>query len=125
MNEQTTATQEKPAAGAAKPQERGASKGAPTRGGGDGARRPRNERGPRRSRRQREPRARSEFENKLIDIRRVTRVMAGGRRFSFSVSIVIGNGRGKVGVGIGKASDTALAIEKATRDAQRNLVVYQ
>ena len=86
------------------------------RGGGDrgGARRPR---------REREPRARSEFDNKLIDIRRVTRVVAGGRRFSFSVTIVIGNGRGKVGVGLGKASDTALAIEKATKNAQRHLVV--
>jgi small subunit ribosomal protein S5 len=52
----------------------------------------------------------------------VTRVVAGGRRFSFSVTIVIGNGRGQVGVGLGKASDTALAIEKATRDAKRHLM---
>lgn len=79
--------------------------------------------GARRPRREREPRARSEFDNKLIDIRRVTRVVAGGRRFSFSVTIVIGNGRGKVGVGLGKASDTALAIEKATKNAQRHLIV--
>lgn len=76
----------------------------------------------RRPRRAREPRARSEFDNKLIDIRRVTRVVAGGRRFSFSVTVVIGNGLGKVGVGLGKASDTALAIEKATKNAQRHLV---
>lgn len=80
------------------------------------------ERGDRRVRRTREPRARSEYDNKLIDIRRVTRVVAGGRRFSFSVTIVIGNGMGEVGVGLGKASDTALAIEKATRDAKRSLV---
>ncbi len=73
-------------------------------------------------RRPREPRARSEFDNKMLDIRRVTRVVAGGRRFSFSVTIAIGDGLGKVGVGLGKASDTALAIEKATRDAKRNLV---
>ena len=52
----------------------------------------------------------------------MTRVVAGGRRFSFSVTLVLGNGKGKVGVGLGKAGDTALAIEKATRDAERHLV---
>ncbi len=87
---------------------------APTRAG--------NDRGARRPRRERTPRARSEFENKVIDIRRVTRVVAGGRRFSFSVTLVLGNGTGKVGVGLGKAGDTALAIEKATRDAERHLI---
>ncbi len=76
----------------------------------------------RRARRVRRQRVRSEFENKILGIRRVTRVMAGGRRFSFSVTLVIGNGKGKVGVGLGKASDTALAIEKATRDAKKNLI---
>jgi small subunit ribosomal protein S5 len=48
--------------------------------------------------------------------------MAGGRRFSFSVAMVIGNKKGKVGVGIGKASDTQLAIEKATRSARKSLI---
>lgn len=76
----------------------------------------------RRTRQQREPRARSEYDSKLLDIRRVTRVVAGGRRFSFSVTIAIGDGKGQVGVGLGKASDTALAIEKATRHAKRNLI---
>lgn len=76
----------------------------------------------RRQRRVRRPRVRSEFDNKILGIRRVTRVVAGGRRFSFSVTIVIGNGKGQVGVGLGKASDTALAIEKATRDAKKNLI---
>jgi small subunit ribosomal protein S5 len=90
---------------------RGGDRSGPDRGGAD-----------RRPRRAREPRARSEFDNKLLDIRRVTRVVAGGRRFSFSVTIVIGNGKGQVGVGLGKASDTALAIEKATRDAKRHLL---
>jgi small subunit ribosomal protein S5 len=76
----------------------------------------------RRTRRVRRPRVRSEYENKILGIRRVTRVMAGGRRFSFSVTLVMGNGRGEVGVGLGKASDTALAIEKATRDAKKNMI---
>lgn len=66
-------------------------------------------------------RPKPEFDQKIIDIRRVTRVMAGGRRFSFSVSMVVGNKKGSVGVGIGKASDTALAIEKASRNAKKNL----
>jgi small subunit ribosomal protein S5 len=83
-----------------------------------------NRRNPRRARRtpRREERVRSEFDQKIISIRRVTRVMAGGRRFSFSVAIVIGNKKGKVGVGIGKAGDTQLAIEKAVRNARKNLL---
>ena len=94
---------------------------APTR---DRAPRDRNERGgrDRRPRRDRAQRPRSEYDNKMLDIRRVTRVVAGGRRFSFSVTMVIGNGKGQVGVGIGKAGDTALAIEKATRNAKRHLI---
>jgi small subunit ribosomal protein S5 len=58
----------------------------------------------------------------MIGIRRVARVMAGGRRFNFSAAIVIGDKKGRVGVGIGKAADTQLAIEKATRHAKRNMI---
>ncbi len=81
-------------------------------------------RNPRRPRRggRREERPRQEFEQKIISIRRVTRVMAGGRRFSFSVAMVLGDKKGKVGVGIGKAGDTQLAIEKAMRDAKKNMI---
>lgn len=67
-------------------------------------------------------RVKPEFDNKLIQIRRVTRVVAGGRRFAFSVALVAGNRKGSVGVGIGKASDTALAIEKATKNAKKNMI---
>jgi len=67
-------------------------------------------------------RVKPEFEQKIIDIRRVTRVVAGGRRFSFSVAIIAGDQKGRVGVGIGKASDTALAIGKALRDAKKNMI---
>ena len=70
----------------------------------------------------RRERARSEFDQKIISIRRVTRVMAGGRRFSFSVALVAGDRKGSVGVGTGKAADTALAIEKAARAAKKNMV---
>jgi small subunit ribosomal protein S5 len=67
-------------------------------------------------------RERSEFAQKLIGIRRVARVMAGGRRFNFSAAIVIGDKKGRVGVGLGKAADTQLAIEKATRHAKKNMI---
>ncbi len=68
---------------------------------------------------------RSEFAQKLIGIRRVARVMAGGRRFNFSAAIVIGDKKGRVGVGLGKAADTAAAIDKATRAAKRNMLTLQ
>lgn len=70
----------------------------------------------------RAPRERSEFDQVTIEVRRVARVMAGGRRFSFSVSIVIGDKKGRVGVGLGKGADTALAIDKAVRDAKKHLI---
>ena len=65
---------------------------------------------------------RSEFAQKMIGIRRVARVMAGGRRFNFSAALVLGDKKGRVGVGVGKAADTQLAIEKATRAAKRNMI---
>ncbi len=89
-----------------------------TRGSDSGSR----QKNPRRKKRVRRERVRPEFESTIVDIRRVTRVVAGGRRFSFSVSLVAGNKNGKVGVGLGKATDTALAIEKAMRNAQKNMI---
>lgn len=97
----------------------GGEKSAPQRrrSGGD-------RRGGRRNRRGgRQERVRPEFDQKIVSIRRVTRVMAGGRRFSFSVSMVIGDKKGRVGVGVGKAGDTQLAIEKAVRDAKKHMLV--
>jgi len=73
------------------------------------------------SKRRREER-KPEFEQKIISMRRVTRVVAGGRRFSFSVAMVIGDKKGRVGVGLGKSNDTTLAIEKAVRDAKANMI---
>lgn len=72
--------------------------------------------------RERAPRERSEFDQLTLDVRRVARVMAGGRRFSFSVTVVIGDKKGRVGVGLGKGADTALAIDKAVRAAKKNLI---
>lgn len=71
---------------------------------------------------QRSERVKPEYEQKMISIRRVTRVVSGGRRFSFSVSLVVGNKRGVVGVGVGKAGDTSLAIQKAYNAAKKSLV---
>jgi len=73
------------------------------------------------NRNDRSSRERSEFDQVTIDARRVARVMAGGRRFNFSLVVVIGDRKGRVGVGLGKGVDTALAIDKATRDAKKHL----
>ena len=67
-------------------------------------------------------RVKPEFDQKILNIRRVTRVVAGGRRFSFSAAIVAGDKKGSVGIGLGKAGDTALAINKALRNAKKNMV---
>lgn len=97
-----------------------AGQGAPdARGGQRGSIRGRVER---RGRRERAPRERGEFEQVTIDARRVARVMAGGRRFSFSLVVVIGDKKGRVGVGLGKGIDTALAIDKAVRDAKKHMI---
>jgi small subunit ribosomal protein S5 len=79
-----------------------------------------NRRQPRRGRGQRGPR--SEFDQKILDIRRVTRVSKGGRKFSFSVSMAVGNKKGKIGIGTGKAGDTSFAIQKATKNAEKNAI---
>jgi len=63
-----------------------------------------------------------EFESKLLDLARVTRVSAGGKHFRFRAVMVIGDKKGKVGVGVAKGRDVAQAIEKATRLAKKNLI---
>ncbi|HIP33429.1 MAG TPA: hypothetical protein EYG89_01555 [Bacteroidia bacterium] len=67
-------------------------------------------------------REKPEFEQKILSLRRVTRVMAGGRRFSFSVAMVIGDKKNRVGLGMGKANDVVSAIEKAGRNAKKNML---
>jgi small subunit ribosomal protein S5 len=67
-------------------------------------------------------RDRDEFKDRVLDMRRVTRVMAGGKRFSFRATVAIGDMKGKVGVGIGKGADVQQAIAKAKADAKKNLL---
>jgi small subunit ribosomal protein S5 len=66
--------------------------------------------------------AKDEFDSKLLDLARVTRVTAGGKRFKFRAVVVVGNRAGKVGLGLAKGQDVAQAVEKATRLAKKNLI---
>ena len=63
-----------------------------------------------------------EYEDNVIEIRRVTRVVAGGKRMSFRAVVVIGNRKGKVGVGVGKSTDVSDSIRKAKADAKKHLI---
>ena len=67
--------------------------------------------------------AKSEYDKKVLDIARVTRVTKGGKRFSFRATIVIGDGKSKVGVGLGKGKDVVQSIQKAFNKAKKNLIV--
>lgn len=76
--------------------------------------------------RARGPRQESEFrkdpyKEKVLDLRRVTRVVAGGKRFRFRVTLVIGDENGTIGIGIAKGLDVQSAVEKAKRAAKKNL----
>ncbi|MCK5123175.1 MAG: 30S ribosomal protein S5 [Candidatus Pacebacteria bacterium] len=70
----------------------------------------------------RREREKKEYEQKVIDIARVTRVVKGGKRFSFRTVVVIGNKRGKVGVGVSKGKDMKISTEKSYADAKKNMI---
>jgi len=63
-----------------------------------------------------------EFDSKLLDLARVTRVTGGGKRLRFRAVVIAGNKKGKIGIGIDKGRDVSQAIEKATRKAKKNLI---
>lgn len=69
-----------------------------------------------------ERKAKSEYKEKVLDLRRVTRVVAGGKRFRFRATVVIGDERGRVAVGIAKGIDVAQAIDKAKVAAKKRVI---
>jgi small subunit ribosomal protein S5 len=64
----------------------------------------------------------NEWQERVVQIRRVTKVVKGGKKLSFRAILVIGNEKGQVGVGVGKASDVIGAVKKAVTDGKKNLV---
>ncbi len=62
------------------------------------------------------------YVEKLVKLNRVSKVVKGGKRFSFSALVVVGDGQGKVGYGFGKANDVSDAIRKATGKARSNMI---
>ncbi|MGH7218251.1 MAG: 30S ribosomal protein S5 [Candidatus Microsaccharimonas sp.] len=99
---------------AAAPQAQGGNRNA-QRGGQRG-----NNRGPRRDQAPQEPK---QFEELVINIDRVSRVVKGGRRFRFKALVVVGDRKTKVGVGVAKGQDVQTAVQKATDTAKKNLIV--
>lgn len=75
-----------------------------------------------RQQREYRPRQDREFETKILDIARVTRVVAGGRRFRFRATVIIGNKKGRIGLSVGKGPDVSTAMNKAVEKAKKNLV---
>lgn len=63
-----------------------------------------------------------EFEEVVVKVNRTAKVVKGGRRFSFSALVVVGDRNGRVGWGFGKANDVPSSVEKAVKDAHKNLV---
>jgi len=61
------------------------------------------------------------LDSRVVDIRRTTKVVKGGRAFSFSATAVVGDGNGTIGYGRGKAKEVTIAIQKATDNARRNM----
>lgn len=88
----------------------------PARSGKDGARVSKGGKKPQRSENTKE------FDQKILDLARVTRVTAGGKRMSFRCALVIGDRKGRVGFGIAKGADVQIAVDKAFRQAKKKLI---
>ncbi|NLE69278.1 MAG: 30S ribosomal protein S5, partial [Clostridiales bacterium] len=76
----------------------------------------------RRDRDRRDREEQSEFQEKLVNINRVVKVVKGGRNFRFAALVVVGDQAGRVGAGMGKAAEIPEAIRKAVEDAKKNLI---
>ena len=66
--------------------------------------------------------AESQYEDRTIKVNRVSKVVKGGRRFSFTALMVVGDGNGRVGIGYGKAKEASIAVQKGTEEARRKLI---
>ncbi|MFP4514589.1 MAG: ribosomal protein S5 [Parcubacteria group bacterium] len=75
-----------------------------------------------RDRRERNDKKKDEFDQRILDIARVTRVMAGGKRMNFRACVAIGDKKGKVATALGKGSDVAIAVNKAVNKAKKDMV---
>mgnify|MGYP001593744629 CR=1 FL=1 len=76
----------------------------------------------RRDRRSGPSKEKSEFDSRMLDIARVTRVTKGGKRFSFRATVVVGDGKGRVGVGVAQGHDVAQSMQKATNRARKEVI---
>ncbi len=70
----------------------------------------------------RPPKEKPEFDQEIIDLARVTRVTKGGKQLSFRACVLIGDRKGRVGYGVDKGKDVQIAVEKAARQAKKNII---
>lgn len=70
-----------------------------------------------------EKKPQKDFDEVLLEVRRVTRVTTGGRQLSFRAIILVGNKKGKIGLGLSKGADVSIAVKKATNEAYKNIVI--